>query len=143
MYLEGGVRKYLQDDDEDWDEYNWLALEKNTKLKDLNRKNVRHIELIAAKWNRSRMNHINFIDLNPFTPFRYKQAPLQSHASPAPQRPNKQKKDSKRGGTISAAKKVKLSKRAKNSKRDLISRLDIEGPQIRQIDECMYKTSQD
>ena len=58
--------KYGEDDEFEWDEYERFALEKNSKLRDMNRKHVPQIEYVKAEWARSRPKHINFAELNPF-----------------------------------------------------------------------------
>lgn len=60
MYVEAAsaMPRYKEEDGMDWDDYERFAKKLNGKLKDLNRKNLRHIELIKQSWGRQRMKHI-------------------------------------------------------------------------------------
>lgn len=106
--------KYEEDDAFEWGDYERFALNPGgVKLKDLNRKNLRHIQVIKKSWNRQRVNHIQFIDHNPFTPFRYT---LKSKSKLL----SKQKK--KQGGssaTISAALNQKAPRRTSQAKKKI------------------------
>ena len=71
LYENGGLADYSYDIEPD--EWDWKEFEKiNRKLqKDLNTKNLRHIELIKERWKKYRSGYLNFIDLNPFAPYKY------------------------------------------------------------------------
>ena len=64
------LRKMQEDndhfDDKYWEEYERFNKEKNTKFKDLNRRNIRSIELIKDDWDRTRLNHMELAKSNPF-----------------------------------------------------------------------------
>ena len=65
MYAEEGF------DDDYWNDYERFNMDRDLKLKDLNVKNERHIELIKGTWTKHRSKHLTFIDSNPFNPFKY------------------------------------------------------------------------
>ena len=54
-------------DEKQWEEFQRFSLEKNVKLKDLNRRNDRSISVIKNCWSRSKPNHVELAMANPFS----------------------------------------------------------------------------
>lgn len=111
-------------DKDDWSEYERFARKMDgVQLRDLNVKNLRHIEQIKGRWSQQRQARLEFIDLNPFTPFKY-QKELASHShSPVERLNRKVSPTKKKGGTTAAKTSIKAAGNSRAAKR---SKLQLE-----------------
>jgi len=107
--------QYKEEDQlvEELNEYERFTLDRNLKLRDLNRINDRNVELIKDRWTRLRSSCLQLIDLNPFTPYKYHLELARSALFPkkSPKKPRRH--------TISATRNKHTYKRSLRTKQDL------------------------